>query len=73
MPAKEVHELEFERSDGDETVWPSNTKRIIDSDGHVNYMQPIGINDEWGVRWRKSIGSALAVHLNLPGELLCPI
>jgi Transcription-silencing protein, cryptic loci regulator Clr2 len=68
MSSEDTKELAFERTDGDENLWPSNTKRLVDSEGHVNYMQPVELNDDWSVRWRKSIGSAFATLMKLPGE-----
>lgn len=65
MP-KETHELDFERTDGEESLWPTNTRRIVDADGHVNYMHPVALDDEWAVRWRKSIGGGVADLLKLP-------
>lgn len=65
-----VHELEFVRTDGDESLWPTNNKRIVDGDGHVNYMHPVPIEDEWAVRWRKGVAAGAANLLKLPG--MCP-
>lgn len=62
-----VEEIEFERSDGDETLWPTNNKRIVDGDGHVNFMHPVPIDDEWAVKWRKAVGAGIANLLKYPG------
>jgi hypothetical protein len=64
---REVRQLEFERSDGDEAIW----RRVI-ADRQGTYF-PTEINEQRGVAWRKAIGCAAAVSLNLPGELLCSI
>ena len=70
MPSKDTKELEFPHSDGNENLWPSNTTRLVDSEGHVNYMHPIVADDDWDVRWRKSVGGAVAVLMKLPSEFL---
>ncbi|ESK96515.1 proteophosphoglycan ppg4 [Moniliophthora roreri MCA 2997] len=57
---------EFERSDGDPSTWPTNTDRIIDSDGHVNYMQHLDVDHSLAIKWRVGTGEALAKALKWP-------
>jgi hypothetical protein len=59
----------FERTDGDESLWPpaSKTRPETDSDGHVNYMRPLEDDDAANLRWRHGIGMAVARQLDLPG------
>jgi len=64
--------LEFERSDGDPRGWPSSTTRIIDSDGHVNFMQYEEIDAPAATRWRVAVGQGAAIALGLPGVLCDP-
>lgn len=40
-----AHFLDFERSDGDSSRWPSDTTQVIDSEGQVNFMKPIGLDE----------------------------
>ena len=61
--------VEFERSDGDENNWPSNTTRIVDREGHVNFMLPLEINESVCLKWRTEVGAAVAVALKWPGML----
>ena len=60
--------VEFPRSDGDQSTWPSHTTRTVDNMGHVNFMRPVPL-DEAGVsiKWRIEVGAALAVLLKWPG------
>jgi hypothetical protein len=44
--------LEFERTDGDAKQWPTNTKEVVDGDGQVNYMKPLGPEDSSDIHWR---------------------
>lgn len=60
--------LEFERSDGDRRTWPTNTTPIVDSEGHVNFMQPVDLDSSSAIRWRIGAGQGAAVALERPGE-----
>jgi hypothetical protein len=73
LPAN-PHWVEFPRSDGDEQLWPKNRTRVVDSDGQVNFMRRVPL-DEPGpsVKWRTDIAIALARALNWPGMLLCQV
>ena len=59
----------FPRSDGDAKVLPKNTQRIVDSQGEVNFMRPISLEESSSVMWRVSVGSQVAIKLNYPGAL----
>ena len=61
--------ITFERTDGDESLWPhiSKTRPEIDSDGHVNYLRPVELDESASLRWRHGIGMAVARQLELPG------
>ncbi len=59
--------LEFTRSDGNKSLWPTNTQRVVDHEGHVNYMRPAGLDESLCIDWRKKVGLAVARALNMPG------
>ncbi|OSD04794.1 hypothetical protein PYCCODRAFT_1406971 [Trametes coccinea BRFM310] len=58
--------LEFPRSDGDPSVLPKNTKQVVDSDGQVNFMRPVPLDESLAIGWRVSVGAALATRMGLP-------
>jgi hypothetical protein len=60
----------FERSDGDQNLWPdeSKTRQVIDVDGHVNYFRPVDIDEASSIRWRHGVALAVARQLELPGR-----
>ncbi|KAI0741615.1 hypothetical protein C8Q80DRAFT_145059 [Daedaleopsis nitida] len=58
--------LEFPRSDGDVRALPKNTTKIVDSEGEVNYMRPIAMDESLAILWRVSVGAAVATRLGLP-------
>lgn len=62
------HFLQFERSDGDPRTWPTNTAQVIDREGHVNFMRPLGLDHPATIRWRIGVAQGLATALKLPGE-----
>src|SRR6266849_1102892 len=55
--------LEFERTDGDVKQWPTNTKEVVDGDGHVNYMKPLGPDDSSNIHWRSQVAMKAAERL----------
>ena len=59
--------IEFPRSDGDASILPKNTKQIIDSDGQVNFMRPVPLDEALAIGWRVSVGTQLAIRMGLPG------
>lgn len=60
-------ELGFSRTDGDSSLWPSNTRRIVDRDGQVNYMHPLEPDDPQCIGWREGLGRQVAEKIGLPG------
>lgn len=58
--------LDFERTDGDAKQWPTNTKEVVDADGNVNYMKPIGPDDGQSIHWRCQIAMKIAERLGRP-------
>jgi hypothetical protein len=62
--------VEFIRSDGDEHNRPSNTTPEVDSEGHVNFMRLVPLNEPGvSAKWRTEVGAALATLLNWPSTL----
>ena len=68
-----AHFLDFERSDGDSSRWPSDTTQIIDGEGQVNFMKPIGLDETSAVKWRLGVAQGLAIALKLPGIALITV
>jgi hypothetical protein len=62
--------VEFRRSDGDPSRWPTNTTKVVDSEGNVNFMRPCGIDESLCIGWRVTIGTAIALKMNMPGAYL---
>lgn len=58
--------LDFERTDGDAKKWPTNTNPVVDTDGNVNYMKPLGPDDSSDIYWRCQIASKVAERLGKP-------
>ena len=56
----------IDASDGDPRRWPANTSPNPDSEGNVNYMQPIPIDSPLTTKWRTTIGQRLAEMLDYP-------
>ncbi|KAI6041303.1 hypothetical protein EDC04DRAFT_2670256 [Pisolithus marmoratus] len=65
LPANPTY-IDFPISDGDVDQWPTNTTRIVDSEGHVNYMRPVPLDESLCIKWRCEVGASLAVRLNKP-------
>lgn len=59
--------LDFPRSDGSPSVWPQNTTRVEDHEGHVNFMQPVGLDASVAKRWRIQVASAIAIDMGMAG------
>ena len=57
--------VDIPRSDGGAQL-PTNTERIVDSDGQVNYMRPVSIDEALSIMWRNQIGPRIAAVLGLP-------
>ncbi|EIW79400.1 hypothetical protein CONPUDRAFT_145439 [Coniophora puteana RWD-64-598 SS2] len=60
------HYIDFPRSDGDDQLLPTNTARLIDSEGHVNFMRPVDPTESSSVKWRRDIAVAIATRLGMP-------
>jgi len=60
--------IEFERSDGDQSLWPPNTTKSVDREGHVNYMRVASVDDPLSIKWRVEVGKALGNLMELPGK-----
>ncbi|OBZ73936.1 hypothetical protein A0H81_05869 [Grifola frondosa] len=58
--------LEFPRTDGDASILPTNTQKIVDHDGHVNFMRPVGLDESTSINWRVGVATQLAKRMNLP-------
>ncbi|KAI8996440.1 hypothetical protein BD414DRAFT_477969 [Trametes punicea] len=58
--------VEFPRSDGDPSVLPKNTKQVVDSEGQVNFMRPVPLDESLAVGWRVAVGAQLAIRMGLP-------
>lgn len=61
--------IDFPRTDGDARLGPPNTTRVVDSDGHVNFMQFLELDAYTPLKWRISAGKAISLELGMPGEL----
>jgi len=67
LPANPEY-IDFRHSDGNVSTWPTNTTRVVDSEGHVNYYEYVPIDHHQGIRWRTVVGDAVAKALNMPGN-----
>ncbi|KAL0575194.1 hypothetical protein V5O48_006788 [Marasmius crinis-equi] len=56
----------FERSDGTPSQWPKNTERVVDGDGHVNYMEYLDLNHPVSINWRTGVAKAVAKACDWP-------
>ncbi|KAI0255913.1 hypothetical protein BJV78DRAFT_1279127 [Lactifluus subvellereus] len=65
LPTNPVY-LEFERTDGNAKQLPTNTKEVVDKDGQVNYMKPLGPEDSSNIHWRCQIAMKVAEKLGKP-------
>jgi len=53
--------IDFPRSDGTQTTWPSDTTRVVDHEGCVNYYDPLPLHHVQHIRWRVLTADALAL------------
>ncbi|KAF7356540.1 Actin-related protein 8 [Mycena venus] len=60
--------IDFPRSDGDSDAWPKNTTRVVDAEGCVNYMQPVGLDESLSIKWRVGVADIMASEMKLPGK-----
>ena len=62
--------LDFPRSDGNSSKWPLNTTCHVDSEGHVNFMREVPLDEPLAIKWRIEVGAVLATRLNMAREYL---
>jgi hypothetical protein len=62
--------VEIPRSDGDASRWPTNTTKIVDGDGQINWMRPADIDEGLCIKWRIELGPRIAAILGLPCKYL---
>lgn len=67
-PESAVEWLRFPRSDGDGSRNDLNTQEVLNRHGKVTYYRPLTLDDAASLRWRATVGNALAKQLGLPGE-----
>jgi hypothetical protein len=65
LPTNPVY-LDFERTDGDAKQLPTNTREVVDKDGQVNYMKPLGLEDSPNIHWRFQVAMKVAERLGKP-------
>ena len=56
--------IAFERSDGNTSRLPTNTSADPDSEGNVNFMQPLSLDNPQAIKWRVTVGKGVAAMLN---------
>ncbi|KAG6821422.1 hypothetical protein H0H93_010146 [Arthromyces matolae] len=52
--------ISFPRSDGDSSRWPTNTTRIVDNSGEVNFMNPLTLDHPQAMKWRLGTAQGIA-------------
>lgn len=62
--------LEFKRTDGNASLWPTNTTRIVESDGQVNFMRHLDLDAHTCVKWRMQVARAVAIDKGMPGNAI---
>ena len=62
--------IDFPRGDGQPITWPTNTTRIVDSEGQVNFFDPLPLSHNQSIRWRALVASAIANDLQMAGAFL---
>ena len=65
LPANPVY-LDFGKTDGDAKQLPTNTREVVDTDGQVNYMKPLGLEDSSNIHWRYQIAMKIAERMGKP-------
>jgi hypothetical protein len=58
-------------SDASSAFWPTNTTRIVDAKGQVNYLA--AASESTQKNWKRKIGKRLAQYLGLPPGMLLNI
>lgn len=67
---KNTEYLDFPQTDGNVSTWPTNTSRVVDNEGQVNYYEHVALDHSQNIRWRMLIGDAIGLKLNLPGKIM---
>lgn len=62
--------IEFQRSDGNASLWPTNTTRVVDGDGQVNFMRHLELDAPTSVKWRLQVARAVALDKGMPGNAI---
>jgi hypothetical protein len=62
--------LEFKRTDGNANLWPTNTTRVVESDGQVNFMRHLDLDAHTCVKWRLQVARAVAIDKGMPGNAI---
>ncbi|KAH9940842.1 uncharacterized protein BXZ73DRAFT_98674 [Epithele typhae] len=57
--------IEFPRSDGDPSLLPKNTAKVVDRDGSVNFMRPVPLDESLALMWRINVGREVANRMGL--------
>ena len=60
--------VDFPSSDGNPSLWPKTTTKVVDSDGHVNFMDPVPLDHSISIKWRVQVGDAVGLSLNWDSE-----
>lgn len=60
--------IDFPRSDGASATWPTNTTRVVDSEGQVNFYDHLPLSSGQSIRWRMVAASAIANELQMAGR-----
>ncbi|KAI0061010.1 hypothetical protein BV25DRAFT_1827253 [Artomyces pyxidatus] len=69
LPPNPVY-LDFERTDGDANLLPTNTTRVVDHEGQVNFMRPVGLEESANIHWRHQIAMKVAERMGKPCALV---
>jgi len=63
--------LDFPRSDGDSSVRPTNIIYSVDTEGQVNFHEPLDVEGSGHAKkWRAAIGKAVATKLEMQGDCM---
>jgi hypothetical protein len=65
LPPNPVY-LEFGKSDGDTKQLPTNNREVVDTDGQVNYMKFLALDDSSNIHWRCQVAMKVAERIGKP-------
>jgi len=65
-PPADARWIEFPNTDGSHHKWPEFTGER-DTDGNINFLRPVHIDEKSAVDWRKKVGKYLAEVCNYSG------